>query len=119
MIWDVAFFRCFISFFSCGENLMAKTVSERSYHTGPLPPGSVVLGADVGGTNTNIGLFVLQANGPLLISSIHYKSREVENFGTVFRDAVSRFKKITDRVVDALCIAAAGVISTDRLYTKP
>jgi glucokinase len=83
-----------------------------------------ILVADVGGTNTNFGIFKLlphdgrRLNAQLLFS-IHYKSREITNFTAVVAQLLAYIKNTYDIVIHRSCIAAAGVVSANRDYCKP
>lgn len=67
-----------------------------------------ILAADIGGTNTNIGLCSV-GNKVILHKKYQFESQKVK-----FEDAVKQVLKDSKVKVSAACIAAAGPISPDR-----
>ncbi|MCB0329210.1 MAG: glucokinase [Bdellovibrionales bacterium] len=64
------------------------------------------IAGDIGGTSTRLGLYSSK-NGFLCVESIkHYKSAEFDSL----EDAVKRFLKEHDAVVDALCLGVPGPV---------
>lgn len=79
-----------------------------------------LLGADIGGTNSNFGIFILLQDGALeLIMSLHYKSQNVKTFVTMIQEMLLYLETQYFITIKKACIAAAGVISEDRMYVKP
>ena len=75
-----------------------------------------ILGADVGGTNSNFGIFGIKKK-PILLFSIHFSSREINSIIPAIISVMSycRERGIT---IKKACIGAAGVISEDRKKCK-
>lgn len=77
----------------------------------------VVLGADIGGTNSNFGIFT--ADGDTLLLSLHAKSQLVTNFTDLVSDVIAYCQQTYALRITHACFAAAGVVSADRMYCKP
>lgn len=79
-----------------------------------------IIGADIGGTNANFGIFrQVPNNGLELLLSIHYKSQEISSFVQVVQHLLHHLLSTYALRVEKICVAAAGVISEDRTYVKP
>lgn len=72
-------------------------------------PKSVVFAADVGGTNTNIGLCSVKGSKVILHTKYRFDSQK-----TKFEDAVKQVLKDAKVKISSACIAAAGPVSQDR-----
>lgn len=77
-----------------------------------------ILVGDIGGTNTNFGVFALENSAELLIS-LHYKSKLISDFNAVVLDAIVHIKDVYDICVLKIVIAAAGVVSENADFVKP
>jgi len=85
-----------------------------------IPQNTVcILGADIGGTNSNFGVFVPKDGKPELILSIHFKSQKIKNFTQLVQDLLDYIKNAHGIYIFNACFAAAGVISANRDYCKP
>jgi len=91
---------------------------EKIYKREYLKEHQFVIGADIGGTNSNIGIFEIKDELPILLRSLHYKSQTITNFTLLFMEIFEYTKKMEIRV-DILCIAAAGVVSEHREFVRP
>lgn len=80
---------------------------------------TALLAADIGGTNSNFGIFSLDDNQLTMILSLHIKSALITNFTNVVLDLLEYLKKEHRITVHEAIFAAAGVISDQRLYSKP
>lgn len=78
-----------------------------------------LVGADIGGTNSNFGIFKIDQKKPILLLSLHAKSQEVQNFPTMIRDMLAYLKSKYNISVNNIIFAAAGVVSENRDYAKP
>jgi len=78
-----------------------------------------VIGADIGGTNSNIGIFQKKENNLELIFSLHFKSQEITNFTKLTQDILNYVKKEFKITVKHSCFGIAGIISENRDYCKP
>lgn len=77
------------------------------------------LGADIGGTNSNFGIFD-RVNGDLrMILSLHLKSQQIINFADELQGVLSYLEKNYHITITKACIGAAGVISEYRDKVKP
>jgi len=78
-----------------------------------------VLGADIGGTNSNFGVFSSHDGKLTLLLSIHFKSQEIKNFTLVVQDFLDYIKNKYKINITYSSFAAAGVVSEKRDYCKP
>lgn len=77
------------------------------------------LAVDVGGTNSNFGIFSLRPDKPVLVLSLHYKSKDIEDF-TAFIKSVIDY--IWDHYAIELkrgCIGSAGIVFPHRVTSLP
>lgn len=75
-----------------------------------------LLVGDIGGTNSNFGVFQFSNKDWILIFSIHLKSKQIDNFTKVADELVHHIQQMHRIKIKHLCIAAAGVVSPDRDY---
>ena len=109
------------------------TFSERTYKQIFCADAEFILGADIGGTNSNFGLFSIgceccpegtirkkeQSLSPLVVS-IHTKSRYITDFASVVVDLLAYLKeKHGITTINKACFGAAGVASQDHDSAKP
>ena len=78
-----------------------------------------LLGADIGGTNSNFGIFERAGDNLILLFSVHFKSKEVTDFTSIVVQVLEHAKKSYDITIKHSCFAAAGVVSSDQQYSKP
>lgn len=92
---------------------------ERAY--GALIPRGItaVIGADIGGTNSNFGIFDMSHELPILLFSMHAKSKEVTNFTDVVKELLSIIQDKYQITVEHALFACAGVVSPRRDFSKP
>ena len=85
-----------------------------------IPRGiTAVLGADIGGTNSNFGIFRYVENKPILLFSLHVKSQTITNFTDCIQELVTYIKSTYDITIKQALFAAAGVVSSPREHVKP
>lgn len=85
-----------------------------------IPRGiSCLLGADIGGTNSNFGIFKIDEKRPILLLSLHAKSQEIKNFPTVVQEILAYLKSQYNITIYNALFASAGVVSENRDYAKP
>lgn len=85
-----------------------------------VPRGiAAILGADIGGTNSNFGLFELTNNTLRLLVSLHAKSQQVDDFAKLCKQVQECVAAQYDMQIQAALFASAGVVSPDRDYSKP
>ncbi|MDP3888985.1 MAG: glucokinase [bacterium] len=76
-----------------------------------------LLVGDIGGTNSNFGIFI-SANGALtLLFSVHFKSKQVTDFASLVSDLLTYLKKTYGITISHAGFAAAGVVSEN--HVKP
>lgn len=91
---------------------------ERIY--GDIPRGiTAFIGADIGGSNSNFGIFIENNQKPHLILSLHAKSQEITDFALVVKDLLDLLKSNYDISIDHALFASAGVVSANKDYSKP
>lgn len=79
----------------------------------------VVLVGDVGGTNSNFGIFQCIDNKNVLLTSLHFKSQQITHFTVVIEQILTHLKTQYNFSVSTICLGAAGVVSQTRDYCKP
>lgn len=72
-----------------------------------------VLGADVGGTNTSIGIAGLKGKKPELLFSFKYKTKELPDLSTAIEHSLESTKSNYNIIVKKACIAVAGVVKNN------
>jgi glucokinase len=77
-----------------------------------------VLGADIGGTNSNFGIFSEPNNKLTLFISLHIKSQDITDFEKTVSDIIVYIQKKYHISIKRLCIGAAGVIYNDGHFVK-
>ena len=77
-----------------------------------------VLGGDIGGTHTNMGIFGLRNNRPVLLFSLHFKSQELNSLIPAIHKTVECATKKHHLNVENACFGAAGRISADRDFGR-
>lgn len=78
-----------------------------------------ILTADIGGTNSNFGIFRHENGIMQLLFSLHVKSREITDFAQVVCDVLEYVKQKYNINIKRSVFAAAGVISEKQDYAKP
>lgn len=93
--------------------------TERFYRD-KVPRGvEAILAADIGGTNSNFGIFLFRDSSIQLLFSLRIKSKDIQQFTPVIKDVISYIKKNYDIEIKKAVIAAAGVVSEKREKAKP
>ncbi len=78
-----------------------------------------ILAADIGGTNSNFGIFEVTNNAPILLCSVHAKSQEISDFALVVKEVLELIaSRYGIRIKNAL-FASAGVVSPNQEKSKP
>ena len=77
-----------------------------------------VLGADVGGTNTNLCIAAIEESKPILLFSFHFKTKELSSINEAVNEIMSYAYDTYSIEVNIACIAAAGIISEDKKYVE-
>ncbi|MCK5632141.1 glucokinase [bacterium] len=93
---------------------------EKKEYTKKIPTNiECVLGADIGGTNSNIGIFYNTNKSLKLLFSLHFKSQEIINFTDFTNDILLYLKKTYSISIKRSCFAAAGPVAEHRNKCKP
>jgi len=77
-----------------------------------------VLGGDVGGTNTTLGLFGFKDNKPELVFSIDLKTKKLKSLILPIQK-MQLFARNNNIVISGGCLAVAGPVSADRDFCNP
>lgn len=80
---------------------------------------NTLLVSDIGGTNSNFGVFDIQGRSATLLISLHYKSADVTDFADLITQLLEYLRQNYQIKIKRACLAAAGVISHDRTFVKP
>lgn len=95
------------------------TIFKQVVYTDVVPHNITgILAADIGGTNSNFGIFSYDASGIKLIFSLHMKSIEIVDFTQTVHDVVNYAKKQYGIIIECAVFAAAGVIWQSQDYVK-
>lgn len=78
-----------------------------------------ILAGDIGGTNSNFGIFEMQGVKPLLLFSLHAKSQTITDYASVVADLLRYCKEKYSIMLEEACFGAAGIIRQDRTVVKP
>lgn len=78
-----------------------------------------ILAGDIGGTNSNFGIFEMQGTKPVLLFSLHAKSQTVHDYGQLVAELVRYCKEKYEIVFEQACFGAAGIIMNDHSLVKP
>jgi len=79
---------------------------------------SYVMGVDVGGTNTNLGVAGIKDNKPFLLFSLNFKTKELDSLVPAIKQALEYSKKEHDINIGVACIGAAGVVSDSKEHVE-
>jgi len=79
---------------------------------------SFILGGDIGGTNTNLGIFGVKNDKPVLLFSLHFESHKLKSLIPAIRKILSYAKEHKIKI-DNGCLAVAGPVSADRNFCNP
>ena len=82
------------------------------------PYKSFILGGDIGGTNSALGVFGIKNSFPEILISFSYKSMELESLDAAINEVLDYCKKNYDIGIKKACIGVAGVVSPDNNYAK-
>ncbi|MAG92051.1 hypothetical protein CMO83_05225 [Candidatus Woesearchaeota archaeon] len=74
---------------------------------------SFILGGDIGGTNTNLGIFGVKNKSPTLLLSFHFKSKELKGLHEAINMVLKYMQGYRISITKA-SIGAAGVLSTKK-----
>jgi glucokinase len=94
-------------------------LQERRYGTAIPHTSEAIIGADIGGTNSNFGIFSLAHAQPQLLFSLHAKSQQVTDFSALVAQVISYAKATYAITIHQALFACAGVVSSHNDRTKP
>ncbi|MFI5333243.1 MAG: glucokinase [Candidatus Babeliales bacterium] len=96
-------------------------LSFREQHYGTRMPTGIaaLLVGDIGGTNSNFGVFSDDGKKRTLLCSLHFKSQEVTDFNVLVEQVVTYLKERYSITVQHSCFAAAGIVPPTYDYCKP
>ena len=77
-----------------------------------------ILGADIGGTNSNFGLFGVKNKKIAFLVSFHFKSNSIKNFRNALKTLLVCLDEIYGIKISRACIAVAGALSAKKDYAK-
>lgn len=77
-----------------------------------------ILGADIGGTKSNVGIFEVVDNKPKLLISMHTKTKNIGDFNQVMNDLLSYLLDEYSIAIKHACIAAPGVATKNKDHSK-
>jgi glucokinase len=77
-----------------------------------------VLGADVGGTNTNLGVSGVRNNKPVLLFSLHFRSQELKSLTPAINETLRYAREKHGIRLGRACIGAAGPVSANHGYCR-
>ena len=80
---------------------------------------TAIIGADIGGTNSNLGIFDIQHGKPELLFSLHAKSQQIKDFPAFVKQVLSYVTQKYNIKIDHALFASAGVVSPRRDFSKP
>lgn len=79
---------------------------------------SFILGGDIGGTNTNLGIFGVKDNFPSLLASFHFKSKELKALHYAINKVLGYMQKNHKIKINNACFAVAGVVSANKGFAE-
>jgi glucokinase len=79
---------------------------------------SYVMGLDVGGTNTNIGVAGVKDGKTSLLFSLNFKTKQLESLIPAINQTMEYSKDEYGIDINAACIGAAGVVSNSEDYVE-
>lgn len=78
-----------------------------------------LLAGDIGGTNSNFGIFEIRGTTPVLLISLHAQSQEVTDYAEVVKEILRISTEKYGIEVRQGCFGVAGIIGRNRKYVKP
>lgn len=105
---------------SCCDVMEKVNYSIRNFEEKPSEKKflSYILGADVGGTNTNIGIAGIQNSKPVLLFSLDFKSKEFNSLVPAINEALKYADEKYDIKVNSACFGVAGITYPKQDYIE-
>lgn len=79
---------------------------------------SFVLAGDIGGTNTNLGVFGVKSKKPKLLALFHFDSKKIKGLHYAVNEALEHAKKNYGISLNKACFGVAGVLSPGKDHAK-
>ena len=79
---------------------------------------SFILGGDIGGTNTNLGLFGIKNKFPVLLVSFHFKSKQLKDLYSAIGFTIGVIKNYYKIKIAKCCLGIAGALSYRKDYVR-
>jgi len=93
---------------------LPKTFQEITYGQAIPINQECILATDIGGTNSNFGIFTVYDGIPNMVLSIHIKSKKVENLANTLNEILDYLKTTYGITIKNASISCAGLISANR-----
>ncbi len=89
-------------------------------YVNPVPRNiNGILAVDVGGTNSNFGIFRPKNGEFKLLLSLHFKSQEITDFASIVEEILDYLEEKYGITIKNSGFAAAGVVSETKDWVKP
>ena len=98
---------------------MLQTLRECVYTEKIDKNGHFVLAGDIGGTNTNFGVFDLKRPDYKLLLSFHLKSQTITDYTQLLVELIIYIERVYDITLKKTCIGIAGPVVSDRNKIQP
>ena len=91
--------------------------AEIKTHTEPIPENiECYLAADIGGTNSRVGIFDVQEDKPHLLLTMNTETKNIRDFTETMNDVIEYVYNTYGIVINHACIAAPGVATKTKDY---
>ena len=77
-----------------------------------------ILGGDIGGTHTNLGLFGIKNEFPQLLDSFHFKSKSLKDLYSAIEIAIKSANDNHNIKIKKCCLGIAGALTYKRDYVR-
>ena len=77
-----------------------------------------ILGGDIGGTNTNLGIFGIKNDFPTLLLSFHFKSKRLKDLYSAINETMKYTLQNYKIKITECCLGIAGALSYKRDYVR-
>lgn len=114
----MSFKKKFIYFFSFFFFFCTKLSSYKEVVHADIDAGSThIVGVDVGGTNTDFGFFRVEDKKPVLVLSIHTKTKNISDFTDALTEVLDMVEKKYQIFINHVCIGAPGARSAEKDFS--
>src|SRR5229473_1057985 len=87
--------------------------------TEPIPKNiECYLGADIGGTNSRVGIFDIQDDKPHLLITMNTETQNIRDFTETMNDVIEYVYNMYGIIINHACIAAPGVATKTKDYAS-